>query len=146
MENADDCILTKSQFMMKKMFVVLALMSTSVTFAQQKKIKQPPAPPPPVEDIKQIPPPPPKPTEPLPLKETGLPQDYQAFLKKNPAVKGVGWSNKNVVHIRLKSGKEELYDLNNEEDAQKLKNKYGELPVPPPPPPPPKAPKKRTQA
>jgi hypothetical protein len=38
----------------------------------------------------------------------------------------------------LKSGKEEVYDLNNEEKAQQFKNKYGKLPAPPPPPPAPK--------
>lgn len=69
-----------------------------------------------------------------------LPKDYTAFLKRNPDVKGIEWSNGNKVHIRFKSGKEEAYDLNNEEDVKKLKNKYGELPAPPPPPPVPKAP------
>jgi hypothetical protein len=36
------------------------------------------------------------------------------------------------VLVRLKSGKEEEYFLNDEEDMQKVKNKYGELPAPPP--------------
>jgi len=151
MEIVDNRILAKNQFMMKRMFVALALVATSSTFAQQKKIKQPPPPPPPVADVKDVPPPPPPTTPPPPRIDSKhfaspLNKEYQDFLKRNPDVKGIGWSENNTLRIHLKSGKEEVYDLNNEADAQKLKNKYGELPPPPPPPPAPKAPKKRTQA
>jgi hypothetical protein len=59
-------------------------------------------------------------------------------LKRNPTVKGLGWQQENRVRVRLKSGKEEVYNLNNKDEAAKLKNKYGELPAPPPPPPRPK--------
>lgn len=124
--------------MKKKFFLAMAVLATSVALAQQKKLKQPPPPPPPpVVDVKEIPPPPSPPTPMNPPSKTkmSLPKDYQAFLKRNPDVKSIDWNN-NEVRIRLKSGKEETYDLNNEEEAKKLKDKYGELPVPPPPPPP----------
>jgi hypothetical protein len=122
--------------MKKRIFVAMALLVTSVSFAQQKKEKQPP-PPPPVANVKEIPPPPPpKPTEPAKQKMNLL-KDYTNFLKRNPTVKGIEWSERNEIHIRLKSGKEEVYDMNDESEIQKLKSKYGELPAPPPPPPPP---------
>ena len=115
--------------MKKRIFVALALLAGSVTFAQQKKEKQPPPPPPPpplVVDVKDIPAPP---EAPRPKK------DYDEFLKRNPTVKAINWSN-DEVRVRLKSGKEEVYDMKNEEEVKKLKNKYGEWPSPPPPPPP----------
>ena len=130
--------------MKKRILVALAVLAGSVAFAQ-KKVKQQP-PPPPVVDVKEVPPPPP----PV-VKKVKDADSYSAFLKRNPTVKGIGWQQGNRVRIHLKSGKEEVYDLNKEDDVVNLKNKYGELPVPPPPPPlapppPPKAQKIRTQS
>lgn len=149
---------------MKGIFVALALLATSATFAQQEKEKQPPPPPPPppkVVDVKEVhpaPAPPPAPpvvalteAQPVPPEPPIRPEEnssnsYYGFLKRNPTVKSLDWSDDSV-RIRLKSGKDEIYDLKNAEEAQKFKDKYGELPAPPSPPPaPPKAPKKRTQA
>ena len=126
--------------MMKRMFVAIAMLATSVAFAQQKKVKEPPPPPapPPAMNAAELkaPPPPPQPP-PKPKKE------YDAFLKRNPTVEAVSRNNESV-HVYLKSGKKEVYNLKNEEDVQKLKEKYGELPPPPPPPPPPKPVKDKT--
>lgn len=123
--------------MKKSILVAAAVLAGSITFAQ-KKMKQapPPPPPPPVENLKEVPPPPPPPPK------AELPKDYQAFLQRNPTVKGISWNNNKQVRIQLKSGKDEVFDMNNKEDVEKLKNQYGELPIPPPPPPPPPAPKK----
>jgi hypothetical protein len=121
--------------MKKSIFIAVAVFAGSMAFAQKKE-KQTPLPPPPplVVIVNEVPPPPPPPKE-------ALPKDYQAFLKHNPTVKGIDWNNTEV-RIRLKSGKEEVFDMNNKEDVEKLKNQYGELPAaPPPPPPPPPAPK-----
>lgn len=130
--------LTKKPIMKKTIFLAVTVLAASASFAQ-KKIKQPP-PPPPAMDVKEIPPPPPPPPPPKVELYEKFPSpgnaDYQAFLKRNPTVKRIGWGNKNLVRIHLKSGKEEVYDMNKEDDVQKLKNKYGELPAPPPPPPP----------
>lgn len=124
--------------MKKSILVAAAVLAGSITFAQ-KKMKQapPPPPPPPIENLKEVPPPPPPPPK------AELPKDYKDFLQRNSTVKGLSWSQENKVRIHLKSGKEEVFDMNNKEDADKLKNQYGELPAaPPPPPPPPPAPKK----
>lgn len=112
--------------MKKRIFIAVAMLAGSIAFAQQKKEKPPPTPP--VLDVKDVPPPPPPPEAPPKPKK-----DYDAFLKRNPTVKGIAWSN-DAVRIRLKSGEEEIYNKKNEEEVQKLKSKYGELPAPPPPP------------
>jgi hypothetical protein len=125
--------------MKKTTLAAVALLATSMAFAQQKKEKQapPPAPLPPVVSATQIQPPPPPPAPEKPNKE------YDVFLKTHPEVKGIVWSN-DTVRIRLKSGKDELYDMKNPADVKKLKDTYGELPTPPPPPPPPKPVKAKT--
>ena len=132
MEFFCSCVLGKNQCMKKRIFIAVAILTSSIAFAQQKKEKQPPPPPPPppVLNVKDVPPPPPPPPKapPKPNKE------YDAFMQRNPAVKNIGWSD-DEVRIRLKSGKEEIYNMKNEEEVQKLKNKYGELPAPPSPPP-----------
>ena len=126
--------------MKKSIFVAVAVLGASAVFAQKKEKQPPPPPPPPVVIVNEAPPPPPPPKA-----KEALPKDYQAFLKRNPTVKGIDWNNSKV-RIRLKSGKEETFDMNNKEDVERLKNQYGELPAPPPPPPPPKAPNKISQA
>lgn len=141
-------VLSKNQVMKKSIFVAVAVLGGSVAFAQKKEQQPPPPPPPPVVIVNEVPPPPPPPQVPKP--KEALPKDYQAFLKRNPTVKGIDWNNSKV-RIRLKSGKEETFDMNNKEDVERLKNQYGELPAPPPPPPPPpppapKAPNKISQA
>ena len=134
----------KNQFMKKSIFISIAVLIGSLVFAQQKKEKPSPPPPPLVLDAKDItPPPPPKIVEHVPSAGN---EDYKAFLKNNPSVNSVSWSE-NKISIHLRSGKEEVFDLNNKEQMEQFKQKYGELPVPPPPPPPPPArpaaPKKR---
>jgi hypothetical protein len=126
---------SKNQVMKKSIFVAVAVLGASAVFAQKKEKQPPPPPPPPVVIVNEAPPPPPPPKA-----KEALPKDYQAFLKRNPTVKGIDWNNSKV-RIRLKSGKEETFDMNNKEDVERLKNQYGELPAPPPPPPPPPAPK-----
>src|SRR5215204_4836210 len=115
--------------MKKKFCLGLLLLSTvMVVSAQKATVKAPPAPPaPPKVEVKHVPPPPP-PAAP----------DYKAFLKRNPEVKNVSWlKDGHSVRIYLKSGETETYNLASEEEAKKLQNKYGKLPVAPPPPPPP---------
>jgi hypothetical protein len=132
-------VLSKNQFMKKRFLVALAILTGSVSFAQQKQKEPPPPPEPPKVNLDKFVPPPPPPKAPE-KQRTDLPKDYKAFLKRNPTVKNLSLSE-NKVRIYLKSGKEEVYNTNDKEEMQKLKDKYGELPVPPPPPPPPKAPK-----
>jgi hypothetical protein len=137
MEKNLKSVLGKNQFMKKRFFAVATVLFVSTVFAQQKKLKEPPPPPAPpgVMDARPIPPPPPPPKVP------DLPKDYKAFLQRNPTVKNLGWS-KNKIHIYLKMGTEEVYQLDDREQMQELQDKYGNLPVAPPPPPePPKAPK-----
>jgi len=124
---------------MKKAFLVAASMALLATAVQaQTTRRQPPPPPkpptPPVEMIADVPPPPPPPPQ-----KRGLSDAYTAFLKRNPSVKSLAWTFRNEVIVRLKSGKEERYKLDDE--GRKLAEaKYGKLPAPPPPPPPPPVP------
>jgi hypothetical protein len=145
MEKNRASVLSKNQCMKKRFLVAVTILAASVSFAQQKK--QPPPPPPKVNLDKFVPPPPPPPPPKAPAKERmDLPRDYSAFLKRNPTVKNLSWSE-DKVRVHLKSGKEEVYNLNNREEMQKLQDKYGDLPVaPPPPPPPPKAPEIRSES
>jgi hypothetical protein len=130
--------LKQKPIMKKRFLVALAILTASISFAQQKKAPPPPpAPPPPKVNNEKFRFPPPI------VYPDGLPDDYKAFLKRNPTVKSLGWSE-NKVHIHLKSGKEEVYNLNNEAEALKLENKYGGLPMSPPPPP--KAPKSKSES
>lgn len=138
MENLFSCVLGKNQIMKKSIFIALAVLAGSTVFAQ-KKLKQPPPPPPPVADVKEVPPPPPPPPPAEPPAPDQL-SGSKVFFDQHPDVKSIDRNN-NEVRIWLKSGKEELFDLNKEEDVKKLKDKYGELPAPPPPPPAPPAPR-----
>lgn len=127
--------LKQKPFMKKTIFIAVALLSGSIVFAQKKNLKPPPPPPPPpkVADVNKLPPPPSPPM--VSAQQNSLPADYKAFLKRNPGVKHIDWSENNRVHIYLKSGSEEVYDLNKEEDVKKVESRYGQLPAPPPPPP-----------
>jgi hypothetical protein len=145
MENLYRSIIGKNQFMKKRIFVAVVLLAGTISYAQQKKEKVPPPPPPAVIDNNQISPPPAPPPEapapPVQLDYAPLPANgNNAFLKRNPTVKSIEWSDDNAVRIHLKSGKEEMYDLSKPEEAQRLKKKYGELPIAPPAPPTPPTP------
>jgi hypothetical protein len=131
---------------MKKRISIVAVSVFTVCFAmaQTKRAKLPPPPPPapPIVEAVVTPPPPPAPPIPPAPAVAALPDDFSEFLSLNPAIKNVEWSENNLVHIYLKSGKEEVYNLDKKEEAELLEKKYGKLPVAPPPPPaPPKAPK-----
>jgi hypothetical protein len=76
----------------------------------------------------------PSPSKALKPKKAGLPDDYKAFLKRNPAVQNLHWRNDSIF-IKLKSGVIDRY-ASNKPGVEKLEKKYGPLPVPPPPPPP----------
>jgi hypothetical protein len=87
---------------------------------------------PPFDMVDEVPPAPDAP--PIYYKED-IPDDYKLFLKKNPTIRSLGWTNKSVI-IRLKTGKEERYTLADEKSMKEVESKYGELPEAPPPPPP----------
>lgn len=132
MENKNRGVSFKNQFMKKGILFFAAVLAGHFLFAQQKTEKPPPPPPPKVIDVKEvIPPPPPPPPPKATPKKVDLPEDHHAFLNRNPTVKSISWSE-DKISIRLKSGKEEEYLLNNDEEMQKLKDKYGELPASPP--------------
>lgn len=124
---------------MKRKISLAAAVLFTVFFAsaQVKKEKAPPSPPPPPPVLNTVPPPPPPPPK---KSVVSLPEDYKAFLRRNPTVKGISWSDNNTVHIQLKSGSDEVYKLNDKEQAQKLESNYGKLPAAPPPPPKPPKP------
>lgn len=140
---------------MKKKLIVAGLAFVMVSAASAQKdvvLPKPPKPPkPPVEHVKEIPPPPPAPEAPEPpappdapppppappMPTTQMENHYEAFLKRNTSIKSVGWTNNNEIVIRLKSGKEEKYNLDDGRSIKVAEAKYGELPVAPPAPPPP---------
>lgn len=66
--------------------------------------------------------------------DNNLPEDYKAFLKRNPVVQHLDWTNTSVKVI-LKSGKIETYNRINKESLAVVEKKYGPLPTVPPPPP-----------
>lgn len=140
---------------MKKSFFVAGFvvwaMAASAQVTDKKEPPPPPSPPKPsTSKVKHVPPPPPPaeplaPEEPPPAPEPPMPpqerpEDYVAFLKKNPTVESLAWNADDEVIVRLKSGKEERYNLNDEKGRKAVETKYGKLPVAPPPPPPPPPP------
>src|SRR6266498_3884245 len=125
--------------MKKSIFIAVAVLAGSVAFAQKTVKQPPPPPPPPIVNVNEISPPPPPP------EKADISKEEQSFFKRNPNVNGVDRNN-NEVRIHLKSGKEEVFDMNNKEEVEKLKNQYGELPAAPPPPPAPKSPKHITES
>jgi hypothetical protein len=60
--------------------------------------------------------------------------DYKTFLKRNPTLRALGWTE-SVVIVKLKNGKEERYRLQDEKSMNVAEDKYGEFPLAPPPPP-----------
>ncbi|HEX8334017.1 MAG TPA: hypothetical protein VF622_15465 [Segetibacter sp.] len=97
---------------------------------------------PPVEKIGEVPPAPDAPPPPF---DGGIPEDYKAFLKRNPTVRSLGWTEESVI-VRLKTGKKERYILTDEKSIKEAETKYGELPEAPPPPPPLPAKSKRLKS
>ncbi|GAA4433353.1 hypothetical protein GCM10023188_22690 [Pontibacter saemangeumensis] len=88
---------------------------------------------------KLLPPPPPSVPDPLYIPDAAnLPADYKAFLKRNTAVRQLGWTGNrmNEVIIYLQSGESETYDMSDSKSVAAAEAKYGMLPVLPPPPPP----------
>ena len=119
----------------KQLIVATALLASTVAYTQQNKSAPPPPPPPTVEAIEPPPPPPPPPVPGLIVSK-----NYSDFLSRNKQVKSLEWSNEESVTVYLKSGKKEVYHLNNKVEAKNMKDKYGDLPAAPPPPPPPPPP------
>jgi len=126
--------------------LITVLFITGVLNAQTEKKPPPPPPPkePPRVDIKKFKPP----------METEAVKSNNEFLKRNPTVANL-WLQNNLTIVKLKSGKEEKYDLKDETEKKSFVEKYGEPPVKPPtiveikkykpfvpPPPPPKKPEK----
>lgn len=70
------------------------------------------------------------------------PDEFKLFMQRNPQVKGLQWNQEDQVIIRLKSGKQETFDLQDKASMAALEQKYGKLPPPPPPPPVPPVPGK----
>lgn len=70
------------------------------------------------------------------------PDEFKLFMQRNPQVKGLQWNQEDQVIIRLKSGKQETFDLQDKASMAALEQKYGKLPPPPPPPPVPLVPGK----
>ena len=107
---------------MKRNILLLtaAVFAGSIAFAQKK------APPPPPKVATHMAPPP----------APALPDDYEAFLKRNPTVKHLSWSEGKTVHVYLKNGEKETYQLNTKAEKEKAEELYGQLPTPPPAPPP----------
>ncbi len=64
-----------------------------------------------------------------------LPADYKAFLKRNPGVKTIHWTDRLMI-IELKSGKRETYHRNDANSIAAAGRKWGAFPLAPPPPPP----------
>ena len=60
--------------------------------------------------------------------------DLRTFLKRNPSVRSLNWTE-NAVIIKLKNGKEERYLLHDKKSMNEAEEKYGEFPLAPPPPP-----------
>ena len=107
---------------MNKNFVVACIAIAAIGFnaSAQKKEKAPP--------------PPPRQPQTVIVNEN---KEYDEFLKRNPTVKSLFWKGTgHLMGVRLKSGKEEVYNLENENEVASAKAKYGNLPEPPPPPPP----------
>jgi hypothetical protein len=133
--------------------------SMSVAAAREKYGKLPAVPLPPVPEKEalpfspgpageHLPAPPPRRKQPVfiadnePFYRNNLPEDYTAFLRRNPSVKQVGWKfdrnrdwNLESVIIYLKSGAQEEYRFEGKRRIPAAEQKYGPLPALPAPPP-----------
>ena len=132
-------------------FSVAMMAASAQTVGKEEPPKPPPPPKPLMKKMKELPPPPPPPPDAPPPPDVApppppdvngvqLPNGFNEFMKRNKDVQNVHWKN-NEIFLRLKSGKEERYDLNDAQSVKAAEAKYGALPQPPPPPAP-KPPKK----
>lgn len=117
-----------NKFYMKKnlaaLIALLFMSSIAVNAQSEKQLIPPPSPPkPPKVNLTKFIPPSSETTE---------------FLKKNPSVHNLRWSNKEKIIVFLKDGKTEKYNLEDENEKKMFVEKYGLPPTPPPPPPPPR--------
>ena len=126
--------------MKKTIFSLTAvLMASGMLMAQQNKktVPTPPPPPPLVEKAEMAVPPPPPP----PMIKKVEHNEENSFARRNPQVEGLSWTGDgSTVVVHLKNGSEERYNLENKEEAEKARLRYGKFPAPPPPPPPVPAP------
>lgn len=127
MEKLFISISTINFYMKKRPIALIALlfMSNTLINAQSEKQLTPP-------------PPPPKPPKVNLTKFIPPNSETKDFLKKNPSVLNLGWSNAEKIIIQLKDGKTEKYNLEDGNQKKLFVDKYGLPPTPPPPPPPPK--------
>lgn len=81
------------------------------------------------------------PTDTIPESQKHLPDDYKAFLRRNPSINDIHWSNPvdgraTIAIIYFKNGKRDKIHLTDPAEVKKVTMKYGKLPIPPTPPPP----------
>lgn len=127
---------------MKKNLIVAGLLLAMGQYgnAQQKSDAPPPPPPPAPPQVMDPQKSVAKPAKPaIPLVPYANPDTD--FLQKNKEVKSLHRKDDQLTVIR-KDNTKETYDLNEKEDLEKFKAKYGELPEAPPPPPAPPVRKK----
>jgi hypothetical protein len=135
-------ILPLNCIMKKILFLTTMGLLTGIVYvnAQSEKAIPPPPPPPPKLEIKKFKPP--------VLNASG--KSNNEFIKRNPTVANIWMQKDDITIIKLRSGKEEKYNLKNETEKKSFIEKYGEPPMNPPkadikkfkaPPPPPPKPK-----
>lgn len=101
-------------------------------FAAAQKDESTPPPPPPPEPPKVV----------MALFQPPVTDEVTAdFYKLNKNVSNLSWQEGHIVIVTLKDNSKEKYDLNDSNQKNAFKNKYGECPPMPPPPPPPAPPK-----
>jgi len=109
--------------MKRKIAMLTALILVAVVAINAQSEKQKPPPPPKVDIVKFQPP-----------VSVGI-ASQKEFLKKNPDVSDINWQETKTIILKLKSGKEEKYNLTNEAEKKSFTDKYGKTPIQPPPPP-----------
>lgn len=113
---------------MKKIFPVAVALILAGAFTANAQIekKEPPEPKEPVKvvDEKKFTPP----------ASVGMTSQNE-FLMRNPGVASVEWNETKTIVLKLKSGKEEKYNLTIAAEKKAFTEKYGKPPIMPPPPP-----------
>jgi len=122
-------ILPLNCVMKKILFLTTMGLLTGIVYVNAQSEKAIPAPPPPKEPPKIVV----KKFNPPVLNESG--KQHNAFYKRNPSVANLNWKKSNTAVLKLKSGKEEKYNLDVETDKKSFVEKYGEPPLKPPSPP-----------
>lgn len=124
MEILGTCIQRKTGNMKKAIFV-LGLFISIGGLAQTVPLGSLP-PPPPISEL---------PAEPPPV-EPPMPEELAQFLKQNPSVATVHWSdNGQKIIFKFKDGRKKKYDLSIRKQKEEVIKLYGSLPLPPPLPP-----------